>query len=59
MGITGTPVAMTTAVAVAVKPCIKVLVLDCGGITNPDCELGNNAVAAAMGVSPEAAQVQL
>ena len=34
----------------------RVLVLDCGGITNPDCEAGNNAVAAAMGVTPEEAR---
>ncbi|EOD09936.1 hypothetical protein EMIHUDRAFT_248562 [Emiliania huxleyi CCMP1516] len=27
----------------------RVLVLDCGGITNPDCEAGNESVAAAMG----------
>lgn len=34
----------------------QVLVLDCGGITNPDCEAGNDAVATAMGVSPDAAR---
>mmetsp|Transcript_50872 Transcript_50872/g.132228 ORF Transcript_50872/g.132228 Transcript_50872/m.132228 type:complete len:219 (-) Transcript_50872:177-833(-) len=34
----------------------RVLVLDCGGITNPDCEAGNDAVAAAMGVSSDAAR---
>ena len=34
----------------------RVLVLDCGGITNPDCEAGNEAVAIAMGVSAEAAR---
>ena len=34
----------------------RVLVLDCGSVLNPDCELGMEAVAAAAGVSPEAAQ---
>ena len=34
----------------------RVLVLDCGGVTNPDCGEGNDDVAAAMGVSPEAAR---
>ena len=34
---------------------LRVLVLDCGGITNPDCEAGVTDVAAAMGVTEEAA----
>jgi len=34
----------------------RVLVLDCGGITNPDCEAGNSEVAAAMGVEPDKAR---
>ena len=34
----------------------RVLVLDCGSITNPDCEAGNLAVAAAMGVAPDDAR---
>jgi FMN phosphatase YigB (HAD superfamily) len=42
------------AMAAATKPAVipRVLVLDCGGITNPDCGGANEAVAAAMGVSP-------
>ena len=32
---------------------LRVLVLDCGGITNPDCEAGLDDVAAAMGVPAE------
>ena len=32
---------------------LRVLVLDCGGITNPDCEAGMADVAAAMGVNEE------
>ena len=36
---------------------LRVLVLDCGGITNPDCEAGMADVAAAMGVTEEAARL--
>ena len=39
----------------AVQRQLRVLVLDCGGITNPDCEAGMAAVAAAMGVTEEEA----
>ena len=46
------------AAGAAGPPNIRVLVLDCGGITNPDCELGNDAVAAVMGVAPDDAQVR-
>lgn len=34
----------------------RVLVLDCGGVTNPDCEAGNVAVALAMGMPADAAR---
>ena len=37
----------------ATQPRLRVLVLDCGGITNPDCEAGMADVAAAMGVNEE------
>ena len=50
------PVAKKPCTAASSAPRMRVLVLDCGGITNPDCELGNAAVAVAMGVSPEDAQ---
>ena len=34
----------------------KVLVIDCGRVTNPDCEAGMEAVGAAMGVTAGAAE---
>ena len=49
---------MTEAVAAAAddRPAPRAIVLDCGSVTNPDCGHGNEAVAAAMGVSPEDAR---
>ena len=32
---------------------LRVLVMDCGSVTNPDCGAGNDAVAACMGVAAE------
>lgn len=34
-------------------PPIRVLVMDCGSVTNPDCGAGNEAVAKCMGVAAE------